>query len=210
VFTGIVEAVGVIRDVEKRSATRRFWVEAPLLAPQLGDGASVAVDGACLTVVAREQDRFAFDVIGTTLERTIAAGYADGTAVNLERALRADGRLDGHLVQGHVDGVGHLARCMMEGEFWLMDFRLPAAVASLTVEHGSVTINGVSLTVSEILEADVCRIGVIPFTHRHTNLGRLTTGAAVNVEGDLVGKYVQRILSARGATRATDSGPGAS
>jgi riboflavin synthase len=197
-FTGIVEAVGVIRDVEERTGTNRFWVEAPSLAPALMDGASVAVDGACLTVVAREKERFAFDVIGTTLERTIAGTYADGTAVNLERALRADSRLDGHLVQGHVDGVGRLERCMMEGEFWLMDFRLPAAVASLTVEHGSVTVNGVSLTVSEILESDVYRIGVIPFTHRHTNLGRLQTGAVVNVEGDLVGKYVQKILSSRG------------
>lgn len=199
-FTGIVEAVGLIRDIERRSATHRFWVEAPSLAPELTDGASVAVDGACLTVVAREKDRFAFDVIGTTLERTIAGTYADGTPVNLERALRADSRLDGHLVQGHVDGIGYLERCMMEGEFWLMDFRLPAAVASLTVEHGSVTINGVSLTVSEILGADVCRIGVIPYTHRHTNLGRLQTGDAVNVEGDLVGKYVQKILSSRGGT----------
>jgi riboflavin synthase len=199
-FTGIVEAVGLIRDIERRSATHRFWVEAPSLAPELADGASVAVDGACLTVVAREKDRFAFDVIGTTLERTIAGTYADGTPVNLERALRADSRLDGHLVQGHVDGIGYLERCMMEGEFWLMDFRLPAAVASLTVEHGSVTINGVSLTVSEILGADVCRIGVIPYTHRHTNLGRLQTGDAVNVEGDLVGKYVQKILSSRGGT----------
>jgi riboflavin synthase len=199
-FTGIVEAVGTIRDIEERSATHRFWVEAPALAPELTDGASVAVDGACLTVVAREKARFAFDVIGTTLERTVAGTYTDGTPVNLERALRADSRLDGHLVQGHVDGIGRLERCIMEGEFWLMDFRLPAAVASLTVEHGSVTINGVSLTVSEILDADVCRIGVIPYTHRHTNLGRLRTGAAVNVEGDLIGKYVQKILSTRGGT----------
>ena len=197
-FSGIVEAVGVIRDIEKRSAIHRFWVQAPSLAPELGDGASLSVDGACLTVVARRDDRFAFDVIGTTLERTIAGTYADGTSVNLERALRADGRLDGHLVQGHVDGIGRLERCMMEGEFWLMDFRLPAGVASLTVEHGSVAINGVSLTVSEMPERDVCRIGVIPYTHRHTNLGRLQTGAPVNVEGDLIGKYVQKILTARG------------
>jgi riboflavin synthase len=196
-FTGIVEAVGLIRDVERRSAMHRFWVEAPSLASELTDGASVAVDGACLTVVARAEDRFAFDVIGTTLGRTIAAGYADGTPVNLERALRVGSALDGHLVQGHVDGIGHLVRCMMEGEFWLMDFRLPASVAALTVEHGSVAINGVSLTVSEMAGVDMCRIGVIPYTHRHTNLGRLQSGAPVNVEGDLVGKYVQKILSQR-------------
>ncbi|MGE0161407.1 MAG: riboflavin synthase [Gemmatimonadales bacterium] len=198
-FTGIVEAVGVVRDVEAHATTRRFWVEAPALAGELADGDSVAVDGACLTVVAREPDRFALDVIGTTLERTIAGSYRDGTAVNLERALRADSRLDGHLVQGHVDGIGQLVDCTTEGEFWLMDFRLPAAVASLTVEHGSVTINGVSLTVSESRGMDICRIGVIPYTHRHTNLGRLAIGAPVNVEGDLVGRYVQKILSQRTA-----------
>jgi riboflavin synthase len=197
VFTGIVEAVGLVRNVEKRQATHRFWVEAPALAGDLADGASVAVDGACLTVVERDRSRFAFDVIGTTLDRTIAGSYREGTAVNLERALRADGRLDGHLVQGHIDGVGDLVRCIMDGEFWLLDFRLPAAVASLTVEHGSVAINGVSLTVSDILEADVCRVGVIPFTHQHTNLGKLAAGARVNVEGDLVGKYVKKILDAR-------------
>ncbi len=196
-FSGIVEAVGHVRDIEKRQSTHRFWVEAPSLAAELADGASVAVDGACLTVVEREKGRFAVDVIGTTLDRTIAGGYRDGTAVNLERALRADGRIDGHLVQGHVDGIGDLVRCIMEGEFWLMDFRLPPDVASLTVEHGSVAINGVSLTVSEILKADVCRIGVIPYTHQHTNLGTLAVGARVNVEGDLLGKYVQRAMTAR-------------
>jgi len=197
-FSGIVEAVGHVRDVERRQATHRFWVEAPSLAPELADGASVAVDGACLTVVEREKARVAFDVIGTTLERTIAGTYRDGTAVNLERALRADGRIDGHLVQGHVDGIGDLVRCIMEGEFWLMDFRLPPDVASLTVEHGSVAINGVSLTVSEILNDDICRIGVIPYTHEHTNLGALAVGERVNVEGDLLAKYVRKSLAGRG------------
>jgi riboflavin synthase len=201
-FSGIVEAVGLVRDIERRQTTHRFWVEAPDLASELPDGASVAVDGACLTVVERRNGRFAFDVIGTTLERTIAGGYRDGTVVNLERALRADGRIDGHLVQGHVDGIGDLVRCIMEGEFWLMDFRLPPAVASLTVEHGSVAINGVSLTVSEILDGDVCRIGVIPYTHQHTNLGRLSVAARVNVEGDLLAKYVQKILSGRSKEKA--------
>ena len=196
-FTGIVEAVGVVREVEDLATTRRFWVEAPEIAPELRPGDSVAVDGACLTVVRSASGRFAVDVIGTTLARTVAGGYDEGARVNLERALRADSRLDGHLVQGHIDGVGHLVRCTMEGEFWLMDFRLPADVAALTVERGSVTINGVSLTVSAMPERDVCRIGVIPFTHAHTNLGGLPDGAAVNVEGDLIGKYVGKVLAER-------------
>jgi riboflavin synthase len=196
-FTGIVEAMGVVHGVEDRATTRRFWVEAPGLVPELRDGDSVAVDGACLTVVVREADRFGVDVIGTTLDRTVAGGYREGARVNLERALRADGRLDGHLVQGHVDGIGHLVQCIMDGEFWRMDFRLPPVVAALTVERGSVAINGVSLTVSELVEQDVCRIGVIPFTHTHTNLGGLAAGAAVNVEADLIGRYVAKILAAR-------------
>lgn len=196
-FTGIVEATGTIHDVEDRESTRRFSVDAPGLNLDLVHGDSVAVDGACLTVVELAGDRFAVDVIGTTLERTIAGRYREGSRVNLERALRVDRGIDGHLVQGHIDGIGHLIRCVMEGEFWLMDFRLPAEVASLTVSRGSVAINGVSLTVSEDLGDDVFRIGVIPYTHEHTNLGALETGSEVNVEGDLIGKYVGKVLAER-------------
>jgi len=196
-FTGIVEAVGRVRGIEDRDAIRRFWVEAPGLAAELRPGDSVAVDGACLTVVEPRADAFGVDVIGTTLERTVAGGYREGAPVNLERALEAGSRLDGHIVQGHIDGVGHLVRCTMDGEYWLMDFRLPAAVAALTVERGSVAINGVSLTVSEMPEPEVCRIGVIPFTHAHTNLGSLAEGDPVNVEGDLIGKYVGKVLAER-------------
>jgi len=196
-FTGIIEATGVIRDVEDRESTRRFSVEATGIVPELGPGDSVAVDGACLTVVELEADRFAVDVIGTTLDRTIAGTYREGTRVNLERALRIEQRIDGHLVQGHVDGIGELVQCIMEGEFWLMDFRLPRDVAGLTVPRGSVAINGVSLTVSEEVGAGVFRVGIIPFTHEHTNLGDLEVGAAVNVEGDLIGKYVGKVLAER-------------
>jgi len=196
-FTGIVETVGVVRGIEDRATTRRFWVEAPEIAASLGPGDSVAVDGACLTVVEPEQRRFAVDVIGTTLARTVAGGYRDGSRVNLERALEAGSRLDGHLVQGHIDGVAHLVRRTMEGEFRLLDFRLPADVAALTVERGSVAINGVSLTVAEMPEPDVCRIGIIPFTQASTNLGDLEEGDSVNVEGDLIGKYVGKVLADR-------------
>jgi riboflavin synthase len=197
-FSGIIEATGRVRDVRDLESTRRLWVDAHALAPELRAGDSVAVDGACFTVVAHDPDGFAVDVIGTTLERTIAGGYRRGSRVNLERALAAAGRIDGHFVQGHIDGIGHLVRCTMEGEFWLMEFDLPADVAALTVERGSVAINGVSLTVSRLLDGGACRIGVIPFTHEHTNLGDLEDGAAVNVEGDLIGKYVGKVLAERG------------
>ena len=201
-FTGIVEAVGLIRDVEDLESTRRFWVEAPFVA-EVAAGDSIAVDGACLTAVQLREGAFAVDVIGTTLSRTLAGTYAEGSAVNLERALEAGARLDGHLVQGHVDGTGSLERHERDGEFWTLDFRLPADVAALTVPRGSVTINGVSLTVADMPTEDVIRVGLIPFTHEHTNLGRLTDGGMVNVEGDLIGKYVGKLLAERGQGSGT-------
>lgn len=197
-FSGIVEGTGIVRHVEDLATTRRFRVESPGLAPGLTPGDSVAVDGACLTVTHADDTSFAVDVIGTTLERTIAGTYDDGRVVNLERALLAGARLDGHLVQGHVDAIGNLERSMKYGEYWLMDFGIPEDVFAQTIEHGSITLNGVSLTVSELLPSSGVRIGVIPFTHQHTNLGTLRPGAPVNVEGDLIGKYVARLLAQRG------------
>lgn len=194
-FTGIVEATATVRETEDRETTRRFVLEAPGLAGETSPGDSVAVDGACLTVTERDEDRFAVDVIGTTLERTIAGGYRPGTRVNLERALRAGARLDGHIVQGHVDGVGHLIQTVKDGEFWRMDVRIPADVLRATVLHGSITLNGVSLTVSDLLDDDAVQIGIIPHTWEHTNLGDLRPGDPVNVEGDLIGKYVGRLLA---------------
>lgn len=196
-FSGIVEAVGRVRAVVDGVDTRRIEFGDVPFAGELAPGDSVAVDGACLTVVERDADGFAVDVIGTTLGRTVAGAYASGSQVNLERALEVGTRLDGHLVQGHVDGVGHLIQAVKEGDYWTMDFELPAGVHAETIEHGSVTLNGVSLTVSELLPGSGVRIGVIPFTHRHTNLGRLTPGDPVNVEGDMIGKYVARMLTHR-------------
>ena len=201
-FTGIVERSGEIRGVDDLETTRRFRIVVPGWGSELSLGDSVAVDGACLTVTEVAVDSFAVDVIGTTLDRTIAGRYAEGTRVNLERALVMGDRIDGHLVQGHVDGVGSLIKCEKDGEFWLMDFGLPAEVAEQTVGRGSIALNGVSLTVAELLGDGACRIGVIPYTFEHTNLGRLTPGDPVNVEGDLIGKYVGRMLANRG-----ESGP---
>lgn len=196
-FTGIVEHVGEIRGVEDGATTRRFRIGSGPMAAELSLGDSVAVDGACFTVAALEPDGFAVDVIGTSLARTIARDYRIGTRVNLERALRATGRIDGHLVQGHVDGLGHLIESVKDGEFWRMAFEIPEDVAALTVPRGSITINGVSLTVAELEGERRCHVGIVPFTHAHTNLGGLAPGDPVNVEGDLIGKYVGRILAAR-------------
>jgi len=185
--------------------TCRLWIEAPEIVSELREGTSVAVDGACLTATSIEQATFTVDVIGTTLERTVAGGYQEGERLNLEQAMVLGGRVDGHLVQGHVDGIGHLTHVIEDGEYWIMDFEVPRDVFALSVRHGSITLNGVSLTISDLLPNRVCRIGVIPFTYQHTNLGGLTAGAPVNVEGDMIGKYVQRVLASRGDPERNES-----
>jgi riboflavin synthase len=198
-FTGIIETTGLIRGIEELETTRRFTVEANDLPGTLAPGDSVAVDGACLTAVTVGEGHFAVDVIGTTLEKTVAGRYGEGARVNLERALRFQDRLNGHLVQGHVDGVGHLIQSVKEGEYWMLDFSVPREVVTATIRHGSIALNGVSLTVAELLGEDTLRIGIIPFTHEHTNLGDLAPGDPVNVEGDLIGKYVGKMLATRGS-----------
>ena len=196
-FTGIVQALGRVVEIENRATTRRFVLAAPDLSGELAPGDSVAVDGACLTVTDVEEGGFAVDVIGTTLERTIAGRYVEGSPVNLERAMILGSRLDGHLVQGHIDGVAELMQCMKDGEFWRLDVRLPEEVAHQTVPRGSIALNGVSLTVAEMPGPLVCRIGLIPYTFENTNLGVAQPGDALNVEGDLIGKYVGKILAER-------------
>lgn len=193
-FNGIVEEVGVVRSVRELDGAREIRIEASAILDDLVPGASITLDGACHTAVSVFEDGFTAHSIGTTLSRTVSGGYAEGSAVNLERSLAMGGRLDGHLVQGHVDGVGELVGVSEEGEYRLLDFRIPPEIAAQTILHGSIAINGVSLTVNALLDGHVCQVGVIPFTWEHTNLGRLDLGDPVNVEGDMIGKYVRRML----------------
>ncbi len=197
-FTGLVEEVGVVVGVATRREGRRMTIRAPGIAPHLAEGASVAVDGACLTAAALADEAFIVDVVPATLSRTVAGGYQAGTRVNLERALRLGDRLGGHLVQGHVDGVGSLVSRTdpsPEESARLLTFRIPPEVARATILHGSITLNGVSLTVSELPGAELVRVAIVPFTWEHTNLARLAPESSVNVEGDLIGKYVGKLLS---------------
>jgi riboflavin synthase len=195
-FTGIIETVGTIGAVSERSGAREFKVMAPEIAGEIKPGDSITVDGACQTAVRADQESFVIETIGTTLSRTVAADYRVGSRVNLERSMTLGGRLDGHLVQGHVDGVGRVVSVRKEGDFWLLDVRIPELVARVTILHGSISINGVSLTVNALPNADQCQVGIIPFTWDHTNLSTLSPGDQVNLEGDLVGKYVAKLLSA--------------
>ena len=201
-FTGLVEEVGAVGRVEDLGGKRRISFLAPGIGGALSIGDSVAVDGACLTVVEADAGGFAVEAIATTLGRTTLGGWREGTRVNLERALRLGDRLGGHLVQGHVDGLGRLLGVVPGGEYHLMDFQVPPAVDESTVLHGSITINGVSLTVNALPDPGRCQVAIIPHTWEHTNLSLLRPGDAVNLEADLIGKYVGRILAARGPEHA--------
>lgn len=194
-FTGIVEALGRIRRLEDGNELRTLEIETPedfFAETKVGD--SIAVDGACLTAVEVSPRHIRVNLIRQTLDRTVAGGYGEGTLVNLERAMQLGARLDGHLVQGHVDGVGTLLAAEPEGEGHRLFFRVPEAVCRTTLLHGSITLNGVSLTVNDLTDPDRIQVGIIPHTWTHTNLSRLTPGDPVNVEGDLIGKYVARLL----------------
>ncbi len=196
-FSGIVEEVGTVRAAREMDGARELEIDAQIVVEDLQPGASISLDGACHTVVEVLDGRFTVNSVGTTLSRTVAAEYTEGSPVNLERAVAVGTRLDGHLVQGHVDAVGELIDVEDQGEYRLLDFKIPSEVASGTVLHGSITLNGVSLTVNAISDDHICQVAVIPFTWEHTNLSMLEPGARVNVEGDLIGKYVRRLVSDR-------------
>jgi riboflavin synthase len=192
-FSGIVEAVGRIRETVAVDNGRRFRIEAPF-AHQLGDGDSVAVEGVCLTTTDRGDGWFEVEAIATTLSRTTLGRLEPGSGVNLERALALGDRLGGHLVQGHVDGVGEVVAVTPEGEHVLLDVRLPDVVAEVTVLHGSIAMSGVSLTVNAMPAPDVAQVALIPYTWDHTTLSDLRPGQGVNLEGDMLGRFVVHYL----------------
>jgi riboflavin synthase len=200
-FTGIVEEVGTIAALRDAGNGLSFRIGASAVLDGLHPGDSVAVNGACLTVTSVLPDGFTVDAVRTTLERTTFGGFRPGRRVNLERALAFGARLGGHLVQGHVDGVGTVLRVSPAAELTLIDLTLPPEVDPVTVLHGSITVDGISLTVNALPAPGTCQLSIIPFTLEHTAIGDLAVGDEVNVEGDLLGKYVRRLLGAPGADR---------
>jgi riboflavin synthase len=198
-FTGIVSAQGTVRDVEELNEARRLSIQAePGFLADTAPGDSIAVDGVCQTVVSLAGDAFTVEAIGTTLSRTTFSELAEGRRVNLEQALALGERLGGHLVQGHVDGIGHVLSIERSGEHVLLDVSLPPDVAEVTVLHGSLAIDGVSLTVNALPEPGRAQVALIPYTWEHTNLSRLEVGSAVNLEGDMLGRFVVHYLKLRG------------
>ena len=197
-FTGIITDVGTVEDARDGAAGRELRVRCAF--DDLAPGESIALDGACLTVREHGPGWFVAAAVGTTLGRTTMGEWRAGRRVNLERALRAADRLGGHLVQGHVDGVGTVAAVAQAGDARLVDVTLPAEVAELLVPHGAIALDGVSLTVNAIPAPDRVQVALIDYTLRHTTLGAWAPGARVHVEADVVGKYVQRFIAPYAAT----------
>jgi riboflavin synthase alpha subunit len=193
VFTGIIEAVGTLTSLEPRGEVVRIEVEAGRASGGVRIGDSVAVNGCCLTVTAIADERLAFEAVKETLEKTSLGDQREGARVNLERAMRADGRLDGHIVQGHVDGTGRVRVFERRGDDVRLEVACGPEIARYLVPKGSVAIDGVSLTVVSASD-DAFDVALIPHTLAETNLGDRASGERVNLEADVLGKYVVRYL----------------
>lgn len=201
-FTGLIEELGTLMRIEPRPAGRRLRVRAPKVAADARVGDSIALNGCCLTVIERDGDGFAVEAVPETLERTTLGEWQEGEPVNLERALRFDQRLGGHLVQGHVDGVGVVRSVVLEGEGQRITVEIPAALARFVAEKGSLAVDGVSLTVARA-HGSACEIALIPHTLAHTTAGGYGPGRRVNLEVDLIARYLARWLETSGTAGRT-------
>jgi riboflavin synthase len=198
-FTGITEHVGRIESLERGSEGGRLRVSlagAHELAKEMKLGDSISVNGCCLTVVEFTRKSFSADLSGETLRRTAFAEKKSGDPVNLERPLAATARLGGHFVQGHVDGIGRITRLVPEGENWWLSVRVPEGLCRYVAEKGSIAIDGISLTVAR-WQNGVADIAIIPFTYKQTNVHAMASNDAVNIETDILAKYVESQLAAK-------------
>lgn len=198
-FTGLVGAVGTVTRVAATARGLAITIAVPWKG--LARGESIAIDGACLTVVKVARGAFQVEAIATTRSRTLFGDFRKGRTVNLERALRLGDRLGGHLVAGHVDGVGTISRVQERGDALLLDIRVPAAVARFTVLYGSITVDGVSLTVNALPAPHVVQVAIIPHTRAATTLGGAVRGRRVHLEADMIGRFVGQLVSPYRASR---------
>jgi len=193
-FTGLVEEVGTVRSLAPEGGGARIVIGADVVLDDVEMGASIAVNGCCLTVVEWGADWWAADAVPETLERTNLGELSEGAPVNLERPLAANGRYGGHVVQGHVDGTGTVVRIdQLEDSSWFFTFSLPETLAPYVVEKGSIAVDGISLTVAAVTERTFS-IAIIPHTFSVTTMGQRTVGDTVNLEADVLAKYVERLL----------------
>jgi riboflavin synthase len=195
-FTGIIEHLGAVSHLQAGPAGGRISVHAPSLTPLLQISASVAVNGCCLTVVGKDAETFSADLSRETLEKTSFSSMKVDSRVNLEQPLAAGKEFGGHFVLGHVDGAGRVVHLKRDGEGWSFAVEVPSEVARYVVSKGSITIDGVSLTIARWIN-HVAEIAVIPYTYEHTNIRDRVAGDAVNLEADILGKYIERYLQQR-------------
>ena len=202
-FTGIIEEVGKVVKIEQRGENRRITIAAENTPKELKPGDSVAVSGVCLTALDIKPKSFCADLAPETWARTSFSRMHEGALVNLELPMKADGRFGGHIVQGHVDGVGKLIELerIADSDNWWLRIELPSEIEKYTVFKGSISIEGISLTVAN-LEQNVCTVAIIPHTVEMTNLGSLKPGDPVNLEADLIAKYVEK-MTKRDATASS-------
>lgn len=195
-FTGLIEEVGTVAAVRHGSGASRLVLEASAIGPECRPGDSVCINGVCLTVVAAAGARIEFDAVAETLRRSNLGTLRPGDPVNLERALAANGRFDGHIVQGHVDATGTITAVVPESTSHLLTIETPREFASLVIEKGSIAVDGISLTVASVRDA-AFSVAIIPHTWSVTTLRHRRRGDRVNLEADVLAKYVDRLLEAR-------------
>jgi len=199
-FTGIIEHLGTVDSVKLGLEGGRLTIHAATVAPRLAVASSIAVDGCCLTVVSLEKERFCVDLSTETLRKTSISEWRQGTQVNLEQPMTAGKEFGGHFVLGHVDTTGLVKRLDREGENWWYGVQIPEWFTKYIVPQGSIAIDGISLTVAR-WNGGVAEIAIVPFTYEHTNICGKKIGNAVNLEGDVLGKYVERYLETRKASK---------
>ena len=208
-FTGLVDDIGVIEQVSVTDAGREFRIRCRY--DDLLDGESIACDGVCLTVREHGAGWFTVAAVVTTLDRTSLGGWVATKRVNLERAMRPTDRLGGHIVQGHVDAVGTIRSIARREDAWIIEVHVPEAVAALLIPHGSITVDGISLTVNALPEPGILGLSIIEYTWHHTTLADRTAGDTVNLEADVLGKFVQHFmqpyLAAASQTTGVSAGP---
>lgn len=190
-FTGIIENTGTITAIETRGSNRTFWIESSL-APDLKTDQSVSHNGVCLTVEETNGNRYRVTAIDETLQKTTLGCWQAGTLVNLERCMQLNGRIDGHIVQGHVDTTATCTSMIQKEGSWEFSFEMNPSFAALVIEKGSIAVNGISLTLFNVT-GNGFTVAIIPYTYAHTNMNRLKQGDTVNIEFDMIGKYVNRM-----------------
>ena len=192
-FTGIIETIGTIKEVKQSGSNKTFWIAASIV-NELKVDQSVAHNGVCLTVEAIIKDLYCLTAIDETLKKTNLLNWKAGTVVNIERCMQMHGRLDGHIVQGHVDTTAICKKIVEKNGSWEFDFEIDVNFAKLIIEKGSIAVNGISLTLFNVT-ANGFTVGIIPYTYQHTNMQHVHVNDTVNIEFDIIGKYVARSLA---------------